>query len=326
MGLELHFSVRHCPDRIVSKLARAPCMRSALAGLSDRWPVCDVHYGWWALLMAWPLPACCSSGRGCPVLPGSGQAPVWQHALRLQRFPGHHEGVQVADVSPACYTSAFLASSCTLIDSVWLGWCYDSVFSLCCLLASCTSQYSSFLDEIYVVMFHCTTMSVKSTSFYPDLVWVICTFLSRVCCEWLVLSIPIPLWVIGTFYPHSAVSYWYFLSPFRCEWLVLFIHITLWVISTFYPHSAVSYQYFFLSTFQCEWSVVLFSRVLWDWSVVLFSRVLWDWSIVLFSRVLWDWSVVLFSRVLWDWSIVLFSRVLWDWSMPNSRHEAQSGR
>ena len=39
-----------------------------------------------------------SQGRGCSVLPGSGEAAVRQSASGLQRLPRHHEGVQVTDV------------------------------------------------------------------------------------------------------------------------------------------------------------------------------------------------------------------------------------
>ena len=38
-------------------------------------------------------------GGGRPVLPGPGQASVWQPATSLQWLPGYHEGVQVTDVS-----------------------------------------------------------------------------------------------------------------------------------------------------------------------------------------------------------------------------------
>ena len=38
------------------------------------------------------------SGR-CVVVPRPSEAAVWQSARHLQRFPGHHEGIQVAEVS-----------------------------------------------------------------------------------------------------------------------------------------------------------------------------------------------------------------------------------
>ena len=85
--------------------------KRCLSPLNQHMYVVHVHSTWlfspWYVhtYMHWTAPihprtSCpTTAGGGCLVVPGQGEDAVWKPAAGLQRLPGHHEGVQVSEVS-----------------------------------------------------------------------------------------------------------------------------------------------------------------------------------------------------------------------------------